>query len=571
MKALKEKRLSLRSFLRRGLVILSLFALVFASCNQSGGDDNGDNGGGGGGGGGVPAGPTVVSITILKQPDVESFQGCAPDLSGILAEIVWSDNNREIIGADSGKFYTLPGYCDEASYTTAAWSQNADGTVNNGGKKMALGYLGQQVVSTDLIIPWVVAASSLQITGNAPTDWYADERPDFTGLAYEVIYNEGWITYEQAKTGGTTSVTAGSSNVTANPKDAGKYKKIAQTMTSTYPFTDFKDVKDQKKVIAYINANGTRIESSFGITNYYEVSGIEFAGGDSWVTYYDDDLGKFYDFNASGVNTGISIDKIKDEFKKSGVKFNVFYFGGKTRTITMNQFIANDSWYRSSGLGSGGTWMSGTASSAVLISPTSTYGVASNQSYNTYKTPIYNYDEDDQTWPVTLDYSPARFNGDATLGAVIVEVPIWVWSEDMTRNRKANTGSTNPLIWGAASGALRSLGTGPSGETELDAIQAKWELSATYENGRATTKRAMDISAQMIYDGYSMALGNRSTGGSVFNPNNAYTEFLSMPGVTASGLTSGMIGRNWPLPIYYRGVTLYDEDESPLLDILGGR
>jgi len=35
MKALKEKRIRLRSLWRRGLVILSLFALVFASCNSS--------------------------------------------------------------------------------------------------------------------------------------------------------------------------------------------------------------------------------------------------------------------------------------------------------------------------------------------------------------------------------------------------------------------------------------------------------------------------------------------------------------------------------------------------------
>ena len=43
MKALKEKRISLRSLWRRGLVILSLFALVFASCNTSG-DDSGSSG-----------------------------------------------------------------------------------------------------------------------------------------------------------------------------------------------------------------------------------------------------------------------------------------------------------------------------------------------------------------------------------------------------------------------------------------------------------------------------------------------------------------------------------------------
>jgi len=59
MKALKEKRISLRSLWRRGLVILSLFALVFASCADSDNDTPEATG---------PARSTVYSIEIVRSP-----------------------------------------------------------------------------------------------------------------------------------------------------------------------------------------------------------------------------------------------------------------------------------------------------------------------------------------------------------------------------------------------------------------------------------------------------------------------------------------------------------------------
>jgi len=121
MKALKEKRVSLRSVFRRGLVILSLFALAFASCSDSGGGDNGDTTPSNGGTG--PTNPPaatakfVEKIQILKHPNMYSFEAAAPDLSGLSVAVYWNEggatsveivNVKEMNTEESNLFYVEP-------------------------------------------------------------------------------------------------------------------------------------------------------------------------------------------------------------------------------------------------------------------------------------------------------------------------------------------------------------------------------------------------------------------------------------------------------------------------------
>jgi hypothetical protein len=507
MKALKEKRVSLRSLFRRSLVILSLLALVFASCGDSGG---GDDGGDGGGTGPVtpPAGPTVLSIAILKQPTGNSFQGCVPNLAGLTVEVVWSDGNR-VIETDTSKFFTLPGYCDDPK---------AVGT----GQQMALGYLGQTVISQDLMIPCVVKADALQVTGNAPKDWYSDDRPDFTGLAYEIIVNEGW-----------TGIGA-----TAN----GKYQKIPQVMSSSYPKVDLTDVVDQAKIGVSIGTGGNVLTTSFKITNYYRVASLAYLSAD-WLDYFDDGVGKFYSSGA------IDEAKVHDEFKKSNVKFTVYYFGGKTRPLTMAEYIANDNWYRTKGLGSGTT-------------PMFTTTIADHQGVGKdgYNVDVLTYDEDEETWYVALNYAPIEFSGNADIANTDVFVPVWIFNEEVTRDRKADAGPSNPTIKGT-DGSARAMTDG-----ELDSIKTKWQLQASYGRGRLTKTNPLAVTAQMLYDGYEMF-------GLASGTSMAFTGTTYNPDGTASGyigaVASGKIGRNFPLPIYYRNAYISDEDETILVDIQG--
>ena len=86
MKALKEKRISLRSLWRRGLVILSLFALVFASCNTSG-DDSGSSSGNTGGS--EPADTRVIERVEITLPTTKQYFGQLVDLSGVSATVYY--------------------------------------------------------------------------------------------------------------------------------------------------------------------------------------------------------------------------------------------------------------------------------------------------------------------------------------------------------------------------------------------------------------------------------------------------------------------------------------------------
>ena len=114
MKALKEKRVSLRSLFRRSLVILSLLALAFASCSDSGGSDS------------TPSTPTpsnpgpqtpvrsVKSLTIMEYPYLPSYEGAYPDLTGLKVQIKWSDDVVDY-EVDTSKFVVYP----SVAYVTA--------------------------------------------------------------------------------------------------------------------------------------------------------------------------------------------------------------------------------------------------------------------------------------------------------------------------------------------------------------------------------------------------------------------------------------------------------------------
>jgi hypothetical protein len=84
MKALKEKRISLRSLLRRSLVILSLLALVFASCGDSSSDDDNGNF--------RPNGPEIARVVITAPGGLPTqYHGRPVDMTGVQATVFYKD------------------------------------------------------------------------------------------------------------------------------------------------------------------------------------------------------------------------------------------------------------------------------------------------------------------------------------------------------------------------------------------------------------------------------------------------------------------------------------------------
>ena len=291
MKALKEKRVSLRSLFRRSLVILSILALAFVGCGDSdSGSSNGGNGGNGGDPVTPPPSPTVTSIVILQQPVNESYQGLPPDLTGVIAEVYWSDGRREVV-SDTSKFFSLPGYCDFANFEFGSEISKIMPFV------MSLGYVGSHAVSASLYIPLVIPADTIEITGNAKEKWYADRRPDFTGLSYEITFKEGYFTkadlitdqgtladptvwftgggdpvagddppedpttghvgFNSAKRDGTTLEAfskLGRDGVTVVGIGSGKYKKVSLPMSDAYPKVVLTQAKSDNKVTVRVGS-----------------------------------------------------------------------------------------------------------------------------------------------------------------------------------------------------------------------------------------------------------------------------------------------------------------------------
>ena len=104
MKALKEKRVSLRSLFRRSLVILSLLALAFsvASCNTSGGGGDTDPSTPGATDPSEPpppppppSGKYVTDIQVLRHPNKLSYEGAAPNLAGLQVAVFWDNNGTK--------------------------------------------------------------------------------------------------------------------------------------------------------------------------------------------------------------------------------------------------------------------------------------------------------------------------------------------------------------------------------------------------------------------------------------------------------------------------------------------
>jgi len=116
MKALKEKRVSLRSLFRRSLVILSLLALAFAfaSCSSDSGSEPTEPTGPTGGT--EPTEPpvtkdpqkTIISMTVLTHPRVPSFEGAAPALSGLEVLVRFNNGDQARIKAGDARLTVHP-------------------------------------------------------------------------------------------------------------------------------------------------------------------------------------------------------------------------------------------------------------------------------------------------------------------------------------------------------------------------------------------------------------------------------------------------------------------------------
>jgi len=199
MKALKEKRVSLRSLLRRGLVILSLFALAFAfaSCGDSGSGGGGDTQPTNGTTPPVvtPTAKYVERLEVMKHPNTYSYEAAAVELTGLQVAVYWNDNgvkSVEIVDVaddeSAARFYTDPPFAQVASIGSNMTSLSALAG------KYTLYYndIWESAPGVPINIPAVraldpAATVYTELTGSIP-EVYEDQPIDTSGVKLRAAY-----------------------------------------------------------------------------------------------------------------------------------------------------------------------------------------------------------------------------------------------------------------------------------------------------------------------------------------------------------------------------------------------
>jgi len=594
MKALKEKRVSLRSYFRRGLVILSLLALAlaFAACNTSGGDEP------------TPTQPpettpaettpqettpaettpprdTVIKIDIVTQPTGYSIQGAQYNLAGLTAVVTYQKPDGSItfetLKADS--FSTNPQYADTPSASSASYSSGA--TWANVKSSVAVrdvglvvkGYEGD-IRNQDLEIPYVVPASYIKHVA-APTNskWYADLPAQQDGLKYNVIVNDGWLW--------NINGTVGTQTLLVEPV----------TGSNNYPHLDLSKISDSKNPVSYYigkNSSGSDatytgttngpLKQTFELAAYYVPTGITVMNKGDFISAGNEVLddyhaGKFYD--TSGKIGKDQETSILGVLSKAGVTFKIFYNadGSNYRDLTVADFQKNNEF-----------WIAQNPSAIAKVqfaNGASGKGVVNGQGLTTIATEydeikVLNYD-DDQNWDVILQYAPlVDIAGSQSIFPVTIPVCVF----DDTISVKMKAGENDPTIMGSTGGAASMLTT-----QEISYINTRWELTARYTGNKT---QIIAITGAMIYNGDAVASVNAWKGltknaasyakqnskipassvlisvsngyGSGATKNGANNTWNALGGESHAGVLSGDLARNYVLPLFYRGVLLEDDE-----------
>jgi len=585
MKALKEKRLSLRSCLRRGLVILSLFALAFAfaSCNSS------DDEGGGGGGGTdnyittvVTTRPAVNYIRITSQPKKPSFQGAPPEIDDVTIEYTIEGDNsiKTLSGADIRKegFTPSPDYCDIPGKGTAAG-------------KFFIAYAGFSS-SNRLEIPGVIAYNDIKTNG--PTlDVFSDQPADLSaGLTFTATYF--WDDTDED-----TRYTTVPPSTAPIGKQGNATRTIYPKKLVYPPVALPKDVAKASKQVAYayfglnyVNTAGTdnywvydtlETARSSGINEkrveipitYWEIWGVVLNSLPQGTYLLDDDTDYSHKTTTVGATTvgEPDIDKWQSKIVDllAGAKFDLYYVNAKNeaapaavspRTIGWDEFQKNVAYALKVA-----TFDNYTKQRMIIGDDGIKLAAATARD----KTPILNYNEDegDPVWGLDVQYVPREYaiSDDADVGNLYtakvkgLNIPVYLFNQEIGVSRKLypSVEVNARATWQAAPATFPArLENG---------INDRWTLTASYIRGSdPKTKTIAGFQSAWFYaamSGVSNKAGTTTLDGSHIDLTGT-GQFSGRVAGVASGL---IISETWTLPLTYRGVKVSADDETVVVDL----
>ena len=563
MKALKEKRLSLRSFLRRGLVILSLFALAFAFASCS------DTSSGGGTTDTTPPPtnpPSVISITVSGRAGVETwFQGCAPDPKGLTIKALWADgpNAGQIIEYTHDQFATngfsiSPNFCDEPGFYPVPGEFRVVHKSSD---------VYSQAIDYEGVIP------ILGVTGGTLDKLYADQNPLMALIGQSIKLNYMWNTVvsrpsNNAKQSGPYVLTP----ITVTP-NVTQYADRTIYINSAYPLWDLRDAAANSKVNVYFgkikNTAAALHAGTITVKDYMQVVDIQVATPlDPDFFVYDDDIQ--FAVKTAGLASAMpsDLDKLLEK-----ISFKVTYQKGKAgagstnepevgKIITWKEFKDNVAFARSSLSGavqgpSGGDNIPDTT--LINWGNDGKEDAKREAKYGWPEAEILIIDDEDTTWKIWLEYVPREYlinisgvpTGGAYVARVPVRIPVATFQNEITV--KSRFGLSQALL-------PYQSAVGPMNENWMNVIKDMWVLTGQYNLGsRKLEPKVIKWASSLLTYGYHSGGTNINLVAKTLS-DRWPSEYMSWASYSVK------TERDFALPIYFRGETA-TEDDTVLVEI----
>jgi len=488
---------------------------------------------------------------VTGNPTNKSYQGLPPDLTNVKFEWTYTLDGVVKTESISGKtdkelrdmgFFGVPDWCDEpGTHPASTASDGADCGAFYLGIGNPTGYFSS---SNELVLPGVVWLNDVSGTSTIP--FYSDRAPDFTDVELTFSYM-----YKDLKPYGDPSgQIIDSLGTTVAWVDKRK-------VTASYPKWDVQGAPAGTVEIQIGKSGGPNpIRKSIPVT-YYQISGIVVEGWTGDFYMFDDDI------QYADKTTGKAA--LEEWVAKAKPTFTVYYEDGKNRTgMTWDEFKKNKAYAKSK------TNAGGVVGGATFLSPGDTifaYGSTKNS-------PTYQYDgskvlltnEDDQ-WSFQLEYVPWEMNGsspplDAFVVTDAIDVPVAMFSELLPAKRVTDFYTQNNILVRFRDSIMGAMPT-----EVLNQIKTRWRVSASYEGGY--TKEILNAidpaTASMFYLGVDRTNNPYGAASVNFRVSNTFSN--QAEAIKLAGASSGYVdSRDWPLPIYYRGQIL-QEDDTVLVNI----
>jgi len=570
MKALKEKRFSLRSFLRGGIVILSLLALAFVSCGESGSDEPAPTGPTGSTGTTdappVPTRHKAVSIYVQGAPTALNYQGAEVDLAGYSFVVTWDDSStpkfydtKAALVADG--LAVVPPYCDWNGEGAAAGYFYIVDPLN--GKK-----------SNDFTLKGVLPLADKGLKADGTPTWYSDRRPDFSGITLTGTYN-----WKKSASGDTwPSASEFGASPTAYTNDALDVYTTGKKLYTAVDYPNIKSVVTADDGVTTVTVTvGKNNTASGAVTTdatfkptYYRVVKVEAVTPLPDAFFMLDDITKY---SKLGLKEGLTDGKDSNSqmaalFASSGIKFKVYYNNDQDgRVINWDEFVSNTFYWNQ-----------------VAGKPANYDAIFFAKGMVDPVTQYVKYD-DDYNWTFRVNYVPTQYGVtipgagvvyDVYSGYADVSIPVYEFIELEPVSRATGYKYADSTAPWSPNRLFMAGGTAATASGVYNNIKQIWQLTGVYQRGsdRKTSQKidwapAMFDNARGVGSGVNFEGEGQGGNGTISQQLKNNVSGQIPGGWLFSGLKSGeyLWDRGWPLPIVYRGSQLSDETETVIVDL----